>query len=139
MNLIEILLTFFLIKNEPKIVSPIPADGQVILVSPKPKYYGKVSWYKAVFDGKNCDDKDCITAFGEIFTGNELTTACPARYPLGTKFRVTHKRNSVEVVCDDRGIFEKKFGRLLDLSEKAFSQLAATSAGIIWAEIEVIK
>ena len=117
-------------------ITPTPTS------TPKPKlsyYYGKASWYDAIFDGQNCDDKDCIMANGQPYNPYALTTACPNRFPLGTVFRVTYQEKSIKVVCTDRGAFEKIWGRALDLSKESFKALAPLSQGVIWAEIEEIK
>ena len=93
---------------------------------------GKASYYGAQHHGKR-------TASGQVFDMNGLTAASNI-HPLGTKLRVTNVKNnkSVVVKINDRGGFSK-YGRLLDMSKGAFSQIASVKQGIIMVLIEVIK
>ena len=60
-------------------------------------------------------------------------------YPIGTKLRVTNRKNhkSVLVVVADRGP-AKRLGRLCDLSRKAFSRIADLKEGIIQVTTEEV-
>lgn len=92
---------------------------------------GKASYYGSQHHGKR-------TASGQVFDMNGFTTASNT-HPLGTKLRVTNVKNnkSVVVIVNDRGGFSK-YGRLLDLSKGAFSQIANVSQGIITVMVEVL-
>ena len=70
------------------------------------------------------------------FNPDQLTAAHKT-LPFGTKIKVSYKGKSVICVITDRGPFVK--GRTLDLSRRAFSELAHTDAGILKVKVEVIK
>ncbi|MCI6152443.1 septal ring lytic transglycosylase RlpA family protein [Fusobacterium perfoetens] len=95
-------------------------------------YADKVSWYGKGFEGK-------LTASGYIFDSKQYTCASN-KYPFGTVLKITNKENnkSVKVVVTDRGGFEK-YGRTLDLSKKAFSEISSLDKGIINANIKVVN
>lgn len=84
---------------------------------------GVASYYGQGFQGN-------LMANGKPFDKNKLTVAHKT-IPFGTKLKVTNKRNgkSVVVTVTDRGPFIK--GRHLDLSERAFREIADTNRGII--------
>ena len=81
----------------------------------------------------------CLTASGEVFTNEGLTAACSGDLPLGTKVRITSDKGSVEVVCNDRGSFSKKYGRTFDLTPTAFNQLAPLSQGVVEVSFSIIN
>lgn len=81
----------------------------------------------------------CLTASGEVFTNEGLTAACSSDFPLGTKVRLTSDRGSVEVRCNDRGSFSKKYGRSFDLTPTAFNQLAPLSKGVVEVTFSIIN
>ena len=90
------------------------------------------SYYASKFNGKR-------TASGKKFDNNALTCA-HKKFPFGTKLKVTNETNgkSVLVEVTDRGPFVK--GRELDLSRKAFMQIAHNKAsGAINVTIEVLQ
>lgn len=91
---------------------------------------GTASWYGPGFHGKR-------TASGEVFNQNALTAASNS-HKLGTKLKVTNTANgkSVIVRVTDTGGFGK-YGRTLDLSKGAFSQIASPSKGLI--KVKVVK
>lgn len=130
------------VKNE-TIINPPPVPSAY--VEPEPNiseddgrvYYGKASYYSEEYCRQF--NPGCLTASGAPFDDSAFTTACGSGFALGTVFKVSYKENSVEVVCNDRGGFEEGHGRILDLSEAAFAQLAAVSAGVISVEVEVIN
>ena len=79
------------------------------------------------------------TASGEIFS-NSKYTAAHKTLPFGTKLRVTNLKNnkSTQVKVNDRGPFSK--GRDIDLSKKAFMELADNkNTGLLDVKIEIIK
>jgi rare lipoprotein A (peptidoglycan hydrolase) len=81
----------------------------------------------------------CLTASGEVFTNEGLTAACSSDFPLGTKIRLTSDQGSVEVRCNDRGSFSKKYGRMFDLTPTAFNQLAPLSKGVVEVTFSIIN
>lgn len=105
--------------------------ASVILVSSTAQAH-IASWYGGKHHGKK-------TASGEIFNQNAFTTASNT-HKLGTKLKVTNQANgkSVIVRVTDRGGFSK-YGRTLDLSKGAFSQIASLSKGTIKVHIEPIN
>lgn len=81
----------------------------------------------------------CLTASGEVFTNEGLTAACSSDFPLNTKIRLTSDQGSVEVRCNDRGSFSKKYGRMFDLTPTAFNQLAPLSKGVVEVTFSIIN
>lgn len=89
------------------------------------------SYYHDKFNGRK-------TASGSIFN-NKNYTAAHKTLPFGTKVRVTNLKNSKEIIVEinDRGPFIK--GRQLDLSKKAFMDLAQNkNNGLLNVKIEVL-
>jgi rare lipoprotein A len=86
------------------------------------KSCGVASFYGPGFHGRR-------TASGEVFNQNSLTTAS-RHLPFGAKIRVTNQANgkSVIVTSNDSGPFVP--GRILDLSQGAFSRIASPSQGL---------
>ena len=86
------------------------------------------SYYGTPQDGYGYSSGKLITASGERFYPNQLTTA-HRTLPFGTKLRVVNQHNgkSVIVRVNDRGPFVS--GRGLDLSYGAFSSIASPSQG----------
>lgn len=80
-------------------------------------------------DGRKLDDEELICASWD--------------YSFGTRLLVTNVANgkSVVVVVRDRGPNKKlyKKGRVIDLSKRAFSQIADLKQGIIQISIKEIK
>lgn len=72
-----------------------------------------------------------LTASGERFNTYDKKTAAHRWLPFGTKVLVQHRSTgkSVYVTINDRGPFVA--GRGLDLSYKAFSQIAPPSNGVV--------
>jgi rare lipoprotein A len=87
------------------------------------------SWYGEKYRGKP-------TASGELFDPDKLTAA-HRRLPFGTRVKCTLGSRFVIVTITDRGPFVK--GRTIDLSRRAFSQLAHTDAGLIQIKMEVLR
>lgn len=90
-------------------------------------YYGKG------FQGK-------LSASGYIYNMNDMTCASNV-HEFGTVLKVTNRSNgkSVKVVVTDRGSFDRKYGRHIDLSKKAFSQLDVLGKGLLNVDIKVIS
>lgn len=80
-----------------------------------------------------------ITASGERYNEDSLTCAS-MDYKLGTLLKITNVENnkSVIVKVNDKGGF-KKYGRIIDLTPKAFLSIADLKEGIVTVKIEVIK
>ena len=90
------------------------------------------SYYADKFTGRR-------TASGKIFNNNAYTCA-HRKLPFGTKLRVTSERTnkSVYVTVTDRGPFVR--GRHIDLSKRAFFDIAPKSyGGSIPVTIEIVK
>jgi rare lipoprotein A len=129
-------------KTNDELISPVPritgepSPTPTIYPEPEPSYYyGKASWY-----GKElCSGNPCRTASGEWFDENAFTAACSDDFPFGTRLIVSYEKNSVEVRCNDRGIFKANYGRILDLSKASFNALASDSKGVIWVRIRKVK
>ncbi len=95
--------------------------------------YSKVaSWYADGFDGK-------LTASGYVYNSSQLTCASN-KHKFGTVLRVINKENkkSVIVVVTDTGSFDRKYGRDIDLSKRAFSEIGNIHKGLLDVEIEVL-
>lgn len=93
---------------------------------------GIASWYADRFENKT-------TASGYIYNSKQLTCASN-KHPFGTVLKVTNINNnkSVIVVVTDRGAFDIKYGRDIDLSKKAFSKIDNIHKGLTKVKIEVI-
>ncbi len=91
---------------------------------------GEASWYGPGFHGRT-------TASGEVFDQRAMTAAHKT-LAFGTRVRVTNAENgrSVTVRINDR--FPGTKGRVIDLSEAAFEQLAPTARGVIPVTVEVL-
>ncbi len=90
------------------------------------------SYYAEKFNGRR-------TASGRRFD-NSKYTAAHRKLPFGTKLKVTNEANGKSVVVEvtDRGPFTK--GRDIDLTKKAFMQIASSRyGGSLKVTIEFIK
>jgi rare lipoprotein A len=92
---------------------------------------GIASWYGGKHHGGP-------TASGERFDKNALTAA-HRTLKMGTRVKVTRKKNgrSVIVRINDRGPYSK--GRIIDLSEAAARKLDMIKDGIAQVTIEVLE
>lgn len=120
-------------------VQPIPS----ITHTPSPvgvrgeTFRGKASFYTNEYCRRY--NPSCRTASGQVFDDTKLTTACASHIPLGSTLRVSYADEVVLVECNDRGSFEKSYGRILDLSAAAFETLAPLSTGVIEVQVEIVK
>lgn len=91
---------------------------------------GKASFYGRAFDGRR-------TASGETFL-KDAFTAAHKELPFGTMVRVTNLANSKSVIVkiNDRGPYVD--GRVIDLSEAAFSTIGKLSTGVLKVKLEVL-
>jgi rare lipoprotein A len=80
-----------------------------------------------------------ITANGERYNESLLTCASMS-HKFNTLLRVTNIENgkSVVVRVTDRGGF-KKYGRIIDLTPRAFSAIGNLKQGILKVKVEVVK
>ena len=94
-------------------------------------FFGRGTFYSDSFEGLG-------TSNGEKYRMNEYTAANKT-LPFGTKLKVTYLRNNQSVIVrvNDRGPFTPSLD--LDMSRKAFTDLANPSEGIIPIEYEIIK
>ena len=92
---------------------------------------GKASYYAAKYQGRN-------TASGERFNNYSMTAAHKS-LPFGTKVSVTNINNgkTVTVTINDRGPYVK--GRIIDLSQAAFSKIESTDKGLAEVKIRVVN
>lgn len=101
------------------------------------RYRGIASWYSQYDPGILK-----TTANMELFNHNDLTCAAWG-LPFGTKLKVTNLENgrSVIVRVNDRGPAKRlvRSGRVVDLSKKAFSQIASLEEGLIKVNISVLS
>ena len=91
---------------------------------------GQASFYADEFQNRR-------TASGELYQ-HDLKTAAHRSVPFGSNVKVTNRSNgkSVIVKINDRGPFVE--GRVIDLSQIAFSSIGSLSSGLIDVEIEVV-
>ncbi|MCG9707476.1 MULTISPECIES: septal ring lytic transglycosylase RlpA family protein [unclassified Pseudoalteromonas] len=89
---------------------------------------GKASYYADKYHGRT-------TASGEVFNQQALSAAHQT-LGFGSRVKVTNISNnkSVIVTINDRGPFIR--GRIIDLSKKAFSQIASVKQGVIDVTVE---
>jgi len=118
------------------ILNVFPENDSIKIIG-KTKYIlnqknAHASYYASKFTGRR-------TASGKIFNNNAYTCA-HRKLPFGTKLRVTSERTgkSVFVTVTDRGPFVR--GRHIDLSKRAFFDIAPNSyGGSIAVIIEIVK
>ena len=103
---------------------------------------GRASWYSTECCRYN-KDPQCPTASGrslyELLRA-DVRFAASWDYDFGTRIRVTNTENgkSTIVTILDRGP-AKRLGRIIDLSKKAFSEIANTRQGVINVKLEVLR
>jgi rare lipoprotein A len=94
------------------------------------KEYGLASWYGKKFHGR-------LTANGEVYDMYKISAAHKT-LPLGTKVRVTNRRNgkSVVVRINDRGPFVR--GRIIDMSYGGARALDMVAEGVVPVRVETL-
>lgn len=96
---------------------------------------GLASYYARSLQGRE-------TASGERFDRSEMVAAHP-RYPLGTRVRVTNRKNGRAIVVriNDRGPARssRKEGVIIDLSPAAAAKLGMTKDGRSRVKVEVLE
>ncbi len=92
---------------------------------------GKASYYGNEFNGRK-------TASGTVYNKNKLTAAHKT-LPFGTVVTVKNTLNgkTVKVTITDRGPFVK--GRIIDLSEKAASDIEMINQGVAQVQLKYRK
>lgn len=118
------------IKKNASIADSLGLSANLTLILHKKNAHA--SYYHNKFNGKK-------TASGSKFD-NEKYTAAHRKLAFGTKVKVTNEGNgkSVVVTVTDRGPFTK--GREIDLTRRAFMDIAANkNAGNLKVTIEIIK
>jgi|SRR4051812_44924414 rare lipoprotein A len=90
---------------------------------------GKASWYGKQFAGRK-------TCNGEIFDPHKLTAANKT-LPIGSIVRVRYKKRSVVVRINDHGPYVGN--RILDLSERAATEIGLHDRGVGTVEITVLS
>lgn len=112
-----------------------PVSGNENIKTEKLKLYKEkahASYYHDKFNGRK-------TASGKKFDNNKLTAA-HKKLPFGTKLKVTNELNKKSVIVEvtDRGPFVN--GREIDLSKKAFMDIASNkNSGAQNVKIEIIE
>lgn len=125
------------LKNNKTIITDVAAEVIDTIVVPKGKYKpfktnAHASYYADKFSGRK-------SASGKIFYNN-LYMAAHKKLPFGTKLKVTNEKNGKTVYVDvvDRGPFVK--GRELDLSSRAFREIASRKGdGAVIVTIEILQ
>lgn len=125
------------LKNAKTIVAETQTEKIDTIIVPKGKFKpfktnAHASYYADKFSGRK-------SASGVIFYNNKYMAA-HKNLPFGTKLRVTNEVNHKTVYVDvvDRGPFVK--GRELDLSSRAFREIASNKgAGAVIVTIEVMQ
>jgi rare lipoprotein A len=92
---------------------------------------GKASYYSTKYQNRK-------TASGERFSNYSMTAAHKS-LPFGTKVIVTNINNSkkIKVTINDRGPYVK--GRIIDLTQPAFSKIEKLDKGIAEVKIRVVN
>lgn len=106
-----------------------PAPSHQDRIAAHPQRFGHASFYGEELRGSPM-------ANGVPFDPDQLTAASWF-FPFGTKVRVAHENRSVTVTITDRGpaLHLVRQGRIIDLSEAAFRQLADPRLGLIYVRL----
>jgi rare lipoprotein A len=114
-------------------IQPKDSLNDSLKIALKPfKTNAHASYYSDKLNGRR-------TASGQKFDNNKLTAAHKT-LKFGTKVKVTNPKNqkSVIVTINDRGPFTK--GREIDLSKKAFFEIAGSKyGGHIMVDLELVE
>lgn len=121
-------------RKSDKVLTLIKTSDTLMLISGNVIDYKKnahASYYADKFNGRR-------TASGKKFSNDQLTAA-HKKLPFGTKLKVTNEANGKSVVVEitDRGPYVK--GREIDLSKRAFMQIASNKgSGAVIVTLEKI-
>ena len=115
------------------ICSSIPAfaaDSVCARMQAKKAQTGRASWYAPALEGRP-------TSSGEPYRPQAMTAAHPS-LPLGTKVRVTNRRNGLSAILriNDRGPYTG--ADVIDLSEAAAAAIGAKATGHALVRIRVL-
>jgi len=91
---------------------------------------GNASFYHDKYHGRKAKD-------GSTFYQTALTCASNV-YRLGSKLRVTNQENGKSVIVKVTDIGTFRLPRLVDLSKKAFSEIASLKQGIANVLVEEV-
>ena len=140
--LVAFLLTGFTNRQKVKlsavgvtVIDTVKVVTKTDSLTPKLTFYKKTahaSYYADKFNGRR-------TASGRKFD-NTKYTAAHRKLPFGTMLRITNENSglSVDVEVTDRGPFTK--GREIDLSKKAFMDIARNKGrGFLLVTIQIIE
>ena len=118
---ITLVLSFFILSCS----SSKNASGKVL------KNKAEASYYHDKFNGKK-------TASGRRFD-NDKYTAAHRSFPFGTRLRIINEANNKWVIVEvtDRGPFTR--GREIDLTSRAFKDIAGGYGGSLKVTIEEIR
>lgn len=111
-------------------VTPLPQSSPSVATGSY-AVRGLATYYGAKYQGRT-------TASGEPFD-KEAWTAAHETLAFGTKVRVTNLDNGRSVVVRINDRFKPFKGRIIDLSERSFRQLAALEQGVIPVTLEVVR
>ena len=105
---------------------------------------GLASWYSSKECSKINKKKGCPTASGKSIYELErkhIRFAASNKYRFGTRLKITNRKNlrHTTVIITDRGPNKRFKKRIIDLSQRAFSDLATPKNGLIPVQIEVIS
>jgi len=103
--------------------TPPPQSGRLIA-------RGLATYYGGKYQGR-------LTASGERFD-KEALTAAHENLPFGLRVRVTNQQNGRSVVVRINDRFKPFKGRIIDLSERAFRQIAPLEQGVIPVTVEAL-
>ena len=97
--------------------------------------FGKASWYAEFSRGIKK-----TTANMEKFDHDKMTCAI-WDVPFNTKLKVTNLTNNKSVVVrvNDRGPNRRFYGRVIDLTKAAFSQIEDLDKGLVDVKIEILN
>jgi rare lipoprotein A (peptidoglycan hydrolase) len=119
-------------KGSVKVGDPYKVKNKTYTPGLEDKYdeIGTASWYGDDFHCKK-------TANGEMFNKNQLSAAHNT-LPLPSVAKVTNLENgkSVNVIINDRGPFA--YNRIIDLSEKAASELGMKNSGLATVRVQFL-
>ncbi|MGV8130549.1 MAG: RlpA-like double-psi beta-barrel domain-containing protein [Candidatus Pacearchaeota archaeon] len=109
-----------------RISNEVLIRGNVLPKNEDKKFIGQASWY----------DYEYPKGSGNWVTKNKLVVAS-RDYPRGTKLRVCHMVECVNVIVTDYGP-EERTGRIIDMGSLAFSKICSKRDGVCNVSVEII-
>lgn len=108
--------------------------------------YGKASWYssKDACGAKTNNHPGCPTASGHSLFALEkraVDFVAMNKVRIGTVVRVTNLKNGKSVTAKvlDRGGFDTKYGRVIDLGKHSFQQIEDPKKGLATVKVEILN